>query len=73
VRAVAVLLLVVTACSSSSPSEGDCDQIAIDIRDAAEKQTPPISPDGICASTDPAILRAFGAACAKLEACGVVP
>jgi len=45
----------------------DCDAIATEIRDAANKRG--IAPTGVCTSTNPSIMKDFAEACGRLKAC----
>ncbi len=70
-RLLALLALgaaLLSACASGSGnSQSDCDKIAAEIRDAANKRG--VSSVGICSSTNPAIQKDFASACAQLKAC----
>ncbi len=64
-------LAFVLACSSGTAqsSGGDCDAIAESIRNAASQRQPPLNPQGVCNSTDPAVRKDFAKACQALADC----
>ncbi len=60
--------VAVAACGgNSSTTQADCDAIAKEIRDAANVRG--ISSVGVCSTTNAAIQRDLGPACARLKAC----
>ncbi len=66
--------VAVEGCSSGSSSSGstgsdasDCAATGQEIHDAAVKRG--LDPNTVCSSSDPTVVKDFGAACAKQKGC----
>ena len=60
-------ILVVACSGGSSKTQADCDAIANQIRQQAQKDG--LATTGICNSTDPSVARRYAEACKALQEC----